>query len=847
MSDPRHNLPLSADDFIGRERDISDLCRLLGNSRLVSLTGTGGIGKTRLAVHVADRLVSTFPDGAWFVDLSESTTAEQVVRSVARVLRVREGHGEETAEAVVTSLRPRRVLLLLDTCELATAAIGDLCRRFLESCPGVRILATSRQPLRVTGENIWRVPPLSLPARPAPVAVSGSALVRLPHREALRYEAVQLFVNRAHTVRPGFAMTRENSEQIIDVCRMLDGVPLAIELAAARIRILSVQQILHRLDDRFRLLATDGHDLPARQRSMRGALEWSHDLLTEAEQVLLRRLAVFCTWSLEMAEEVCSHDGIDREDVLDLHCSLVDKSLIVVDNEVDGTVNYRLPDTVRAYAAERLAEAGEEDELWERCLRESVCWAENMAAAVGGPLPWPDRLRYLRRLDHDRENATRLLDWVKRKGRAEEGIRLCLALRTYWFVRELFTDGSAHLRELLDTDPERQTRPVRARGLALYAELCLDVDGAQASDASAQEALVLARACGDPHATAVALSALCTMAVRTGENAKAYDYGHRALRAAKEVDDHFTEVTALDVLARVAKRRGENEAAEQLLNASIGIGESIGDQWSVARCLNRLGILSTERGDLDDATRRLDKALRLFAELGVAPETARCTAAVGYLELARRDIPGARRHFSSCLRISVASGRRGGIARALEALAALAVAEEQADRAASLAGVASYLRDRLDQPSDHAKRLLAEVKEMLPPEAADKAWEAWRNLPIEQVVERALAFPTGAATRWETPPSAPPPPIDAPPTPDTPQGAPELPSSLLSAAPSVLTPREREIAALVGGGLTNRQIAERLIISQATVARHIANIFRKLLFTSRTQLAEWARRHGLGS
>ncbi|WP_033299509.1 ATP-binding protein, partial [Nocardiopsis gilva] len=592
MSDPRHNLPLSADDFIGRERDISDLCRLLGNSRLVSLTGTGGIGKTRLAVHVADRLVSTFPDGAWFVDLSESTTHDQVVRSLARVLQIREGHGDETADALVTSLRPQRVLLLLDTCELAAASVGALCKRLLASCPGLRILATSRQPLRVAGENIWRVPPLSLPARPAPVAASGTALVRLPHREALRYEAVQLFVNRAHAVRPGFEMTRENSEQIIDVCRMLDGVPLAIELAAARIRILSVQQILHRLDDRFRLLATDGHDLPARQRSMRGALEWSHDLLSEAEQILLRRLSVFSTWSLEMAEEVCSHSGLEREDVLDLHCSLVDKSLIVVDNEIDGTVHYRLPDTVRAYAAERLAEAGEEDGLWERCLRESVCWLENMAAVVGGSLPWADRLRYLRRLDHHRENATRLLDWVKHRGRAEEGIRLCLALRPYWFIRELFTDGTAHLQQLLATDPERQSRPVRARGLAVYAELCLDVEGAQEAENAALDALELARACGDPTARAISLCALATMAARTGDNPAAYGYGHQALRAAKEIDDPFTEVTSLDVLARVAKRRGENEAAEQLLNTSISIGESIGDQWCVARSLNRLGVLS---------------------------------------------------------------------------------------------------------------------------------------------------------------------------------------------------------------------------------------------------------------
>ncbi|GAA1761125.1 MULTISPECIES: ATP-binding protein [Streptomonospora] len=809
MTTPRPSPPRAAGELIGRERDIADLCRVVGGNRLVSLTGSGGMGKTRLAVRVMELAEPRFADGVRFADLGEAASPDQVVRAVARSLRVLENSEKPPLDAIVTDLRDKRALVLLDTCERAVAPLADLCREVLASCPGVHILATSRQPLRVPGESVWRVPPLSLP--PAPRLREDGARVRpVPPEHTRRYEAVRLFAARAQQARPGFRLTAENADGITRICRMLDGVPLAIELAAARVRVLSVQQILNRLDDRFRLLVAAGDALPARQRTLRAVLEWSHDLLSHPEQVLLRRLTVFGTWNLEQAEKVCGHGDVDPGDVLELLSSLLDKSLVVLDTEVDETVYYRLPETVRAYAAERLAAAGEEDDCWRRCLDEAVGRAEAMAAAIARPLPWSRRLALLHLLDHHRENTARLLTWAQRNGRAEEGLRLCVALRPYWFVRGLFIDGTRSLRQLLWISPESQPPPVRARALAVHAELCLEVEGAGTAVSIATSALETARECDDTPAEAVALGVLAAAALRMGQDGASTGHAHMALAAAEQAGDHFTEVYALGTLGRLARRRGDASIAEEYLHRSIAAAERLDDRWCVARSLQGLGVLATQRGELEAAARRLDRALRILAEMGVAPQTARCSASMGYLELARGDISGARRLFSGALRISSAAGRRGAMARALEALAELALTEEQPERAASLAGVAARLYTALQQPSPRAERLYRQVGHMLPSDVADKAWKAWRPLSLDQVVEQAVSFP-----------------------------APRRP------LPSLLTRREREIAVLVGESMSNRQIADHLTISQATVARHVANIFRKLLITSRAQLAAWVDEHRL--
>lgn len=811
MSHPRHNLPLPTGEFlrfVGRERDIVDLCRLLGTARLVTLTGTGGIGKTRLALHVAERLLRRFPDGIRFIDLSESTHSEQALRTVASGLQTVEDDDRTVTESIITALRTQNMLLLLDTCEYAVGPMAQLCQAILLDCPRVRILVTSRQPLHVPEENLWRVPPLSLPTNPTPTDPYASSPAPLPRRDIQRYESVRLFVTRAHAARSDFEMTRENSGYVAEICRMLDGMPLAIELAAARVRVLSVQQILRRLDDRFQLLTSDGSDtLPARQRTLRAVLSWSHELLSEPERLLLHRLSVFTTWYLEAAEEVCSGEGVDPTDVLSLHFSLLDKSLIVMDVELDGRTHYRLPETVRAYAAEQLAAEGTADHYWGRFLDFCVGRAGRMLERVRGPLPWTERVDSLRLYDHHRDNFGRLIVWALSQGRVDDALRLCMGLRTHWNVRGLAPEGSWSLERSLETDPDEQDPSLRAMALALHAELRLDLDPVPEVTARARVALEAARACRAPEAAATALTILAQLGLRTGDLDESERQASAAWSWAERAQDPVTEGAVLEVLALLARRRGDGDTALLHLKRRTSRAEELDDRWSRARGLHLLGVLAAERREFESAHALMDEALEIFTQLEANPATARCSRALGRLQLTEGRPMKARVPLSTSLQVSFASGQRIAVARALEALAELALAEGDAERAAALAGAAADLRASLQRPSAETVRLRSAIERAIGHTRAAEAWEAWRALPLEQVRDRALAFPArdGAA-----------PPVEE------------------------LTRREREIAELAEQGLSNREIAARLAISQATVARHIANIFRKLSISSRRQLTGWA-------
>ncbi|GHD26105.1 ATP-binding protein [Nocardiopsis kunsanensis] len=818
MSHPRHNLPLSTGEFlrfVGRERDIVDLCRLLGTARLVTLTGTGGIGKTRLALHVGERLLRRFPNGIRYIDLSESTHHGQALRTVANGLQAVEDDARTTTESIITALRTQNMLLLLDTCEYAVGPMAQLCQAILRDCPRVRILVTSRQPLHVPEENIWRVPPLSLPARPTPTDPYASSPAPLPRRDIQRYESVRLFVTRAHAARSGFEMTRENSGYVAEICRMLDGMPLAIELAAARVRVLSVQQILRRLDDRFQLLTSDGSDaLPARQRTLRAVLSWSHELLSEPERLLLHRLSVFSTWYLEAAEEVCSGEGVDPTDVLSLHFSLLDKSLIVMDVELDGLTHYRLPETVRAYAAEQLAAEGCVDHYWGRFLDFCVGRTEQLLERARGPLSWRERVGSLRLHDHHRDNYGRLIMWALAHGRVDDALRLCTGLRTHWNVRGLASEGSWRLERTLETDPDGQDPPLRALGLALDAELRLDLDPAPEVATRARLALEAARACRAPEAMATALTILAQLGLRTGGDLEESErQASAAWSWAERAQDPVTEGAVLEVSALLARRRGDGDTALLHLKRRTVRAEELGDQWSRARGLHLLGVLAAERREFAPARALMEEALEVFTHLQANPATARCSRALGRLHLSEGRPMEAREPLSTSLRVSFASGQRIAVARALEALAELALAEGEAERAAALVGTAAGLRESLQRPSAETVRLRSAIERSVGPARAAEAWGAWRALPLEQVRDRALAFPT----REEAP------------------------------QPEELTRREREIAELAGQGLSNREIAARLSISQATAARHIANIFRKLSISSRRQLTGWASQGETGA
>ncbi|WP_017612298.1 LuxR C-terminal-related transcriptional regulator [Nocardiopsis salina] len=817
MSHPRHTLPLSTGEFlrfVGRERDIVDLCRLLGTARLVTLTGTGGIGKTRLALHVAERLLRRFPDGTRFIDLSESTCHEQALRTVANGLQAVEDDARTVTESIITALRTQNTLLLLDTCEYAIGPMAQLCQAILRDCPRVRILVTSRQPLHVPEENIWRVPPLSLPTRPTPTDPYASSPAPLPRRDIQRYESVRLFVTRAHAARSGFEMTRENSGYVAEICRMLDGMPLAIELAAARVRVLSVQQILRRLDDRFQLLTSDGSDaLPPRQRTLRAVLSWSHELLSEPERLLLHRLSAFTTWYLEAAEEVCSGEGVDPTEVLPLHFSLLDKSLIVMDVELDGRTHYRLPETVRAYAAEQLAAEGDAELYWGRYLDYAVGQVQRDVRRVRDPQPWPERVGRLRLYDHHRDNIGRLVGWALSHGRPDDALRLVTGLRTHWNVRGLAAEGSWLIERCLDTGADDQDPHLRALALALHAELRLDLDPPTQVTALARCALESARACRAPEAAATALTILAQLALRSGELDESERHATAAWAWAERSRDPVTEGAALEVSALLARRRGDGDTALLHLKRRTARAEELDDQWSRARGLHLLGVLAAERREFGPARTLMEEGLEIFTHLEANPAAARCSRALGRLHLSEGRPVDAREPLATSLRVSFASGQRIAVARALEALAELALAEEEAERAAALVGSAAELRASLQRPSAETVRLRSAVERAVGHTRAAEGWEAWRSLPLEQVRDRALAFPVAG------------------------EDEPRV---------EELTRRESEIAELAGQGLSNREIGSRLSISQSTAARHIANIFRKLSISSRRQLTGWVSRGEAG-
>ncbi len=500
------NIHEEPNSFIGRERELGELREFVRVARALTLCGTGGIGKSRLAVHMLAALSGDFPDGAWFVELGDLQQPDLVISKVASAVGVVEERGRPLVETLAAALAPRRMLLALDNCEHVIDAAARLCQRLLASSPGLRIIATSREPLRVAAEVIFHVPPLSTP----PPGVLGPA-------ELAGYEAVRLFADRAAAAAGGFALGPANASSVATLCRALDGVPLAIELAAAWVRVLSVEQIAARLGGRFQLLTTGDRTAPARQRTLRATMDWSHELLTSCEQLMLRRLSVFAGWSLDMAEEVCSDDRLPADHVLDLITGLVDKSLVVVEPEVLGQTRYRMLDTIREYAAERLAEAGESAER-ERRLREYSLRVAEESMAVGmaiKPAPWSARVDVFRRYDIDVGNALQVLSQCLADGDAETGLRICTAIRPCWIVRGTFAEGAEWFDSFLAIDAPGLAAGVRGPALIGRAQLALPSNPAAARQ-WARDGLALCRDAGDEFWTAAALNLLAEVALHTG-------------------------------------------------------------------------------------------------------------------------------------------------------------------------------------------------------------------------------------------------------------------------------------------------------------------------------------------
>ncbi len=815
------NLPAEPNSFVGRDRDLGDLQLLIGNVRVLTLCGPGGIGKTRLAMRLGWQLADDFPDGMWLVELGSTAEPALAARQVATVLGVSEEGGRSVTATLADALRDRQLLLILDTCEHLVDAVADLARDLIASCPLLRVVATSREPLRVRGETVWRVQPLSQPAELALLP----GLTAPDPAAAAEHEAVRLFVERAQAVRPGFQLTADNCAQVVRICRTLDGVPLAIELAAAQIRALSVEQIAARLDDRFRLLASGDRTAPPRQQTLQAAVDWSFELLTRDEQVLLRRLSVFAGWSLQMAEQVCADEQIPASRVLDLLAALIDKSLVALEEELAGDARYRLLDTIRQYAADSLAASGEQEVVRDRQLRCMLALADdfNRHAFTNGALSWAEQVRLYQRVSPEQGNFRAALTFCLDRRDPERGLRLCSVLRSPWIVQGDVTEGLSWFDRFLALD-ERVPADVRVRALMLRAELAFEHQDYLAAARSAQAAVAMCSAY--PAASpAGGLRLLALISLRAGFAEQALAQADAALAAAiTHADDWeqgLTQVARAAVLARnglLADAQSGYETALSLLAGSNG--------WGIANALYGFGSLARARRDNAGAQRHFRAALEYFTELGARTEIARCLAGLGWIAIADLDVPTAAASLAESLELSIATGQRLGIARGIEAFAALSVVRGDDAAAARLEGAAAALREAVGPVRSAAAQsrldgLLAAAHHRLGPE-----------LTAELVAEGGLLSPHDAA-----------------------RYALHSVADVLTAADvggpggddhdaaqphgSVLTTREHEIALLIARGLSNRGIAEELYISPATAARHVANILAKLGLNSRAQVAAW--------
>jgi predicted ATPase/DNA-binding NarL/FixJ family response regulator len=793
-------LPTEPNSFVGREHELDELRKLVCSTRMVTLTGPGGIGKTRLALHALTLTAADFADGVCYVELADVTSPDLVVARVASVVGVTEEENRPLLHTLTDALRPRSLVLALDNCEHLIEACARLCQRLLASAPDLRLLATSREPLRVAGETVWQVPPLAV----------GSA-------DGSASEAVRLFAERAAATAPGFALTPANADDVAAICRSLDGIPLAIELAAARVRALSVEQIRMRVADRFGLLTTGDRAAAPRQQTLRAAIDWSHDLLTKREQALLRRLSVFAGWSLEMAEQVCTDDLVPAAAILDTVAALVDKSLVVREPESLGQARFRMLDTIREYAAENLTSAGEATEIQHRFRDHTLAVVErNFAVGMAlVPAPWQDRVDVFRRYDVDAGNVWLVLGECLAEGDVATGLRICTAIRPCMLVRGEFALGCEWLDAFLALPEAADVAPgIRGQALIGRAQLTLPAEPADA-EPSARSGLDLCRAAGDLFWTAAGLNLLSEIAIHTGRPDEAETLSREAATTAEANGDGWNTGWSLGIRSAIAAVRGNMPEAAQLASASIDVMRAINHQWGAARAQLSLGDLARLRGDLDGAQRMYADALGYLREISARPEIARCLSGLGRIALELGDAEAARKYLAESLRLCRDIGTHIGMARGIESWAALASHEGDAEGAVMLAAAAGALRATTGLPPvprARTDRYLA-AADHLDDGATALLWARGLALSPEAAIELALGQ-----------------------YPKSPR--PQRAAATLT-PPGGLTPRELEIAALIAAGRRNKAIAAELVISPATVARHVANIMAKLDFRSRAQIAAW--------
>lgn len=688
--DRRNNLPAERTSFVGRADQVVEVERLMAMTRLLTLTGVGGAGKTRLALEIARNLVEIHPEGAWLVELAALSDPEPVPQAVAKALGVREQPGLPLTAALKDHLHSKKLLLVIDNCEHLVDATARLVETLLDACPELRVLTTSREALNVPGEMVWRVPSLSVPGRGA--AVEGAA----------GSESVRLFVERARYRDPDFVLTPENAAAVAGVCRGLGGIPLAIELAAAQVGALSIGQISARLAGSLELLE-GSRTAPLRQRTLEGALDWSYRLLTEKEKRLFGWLSVFAGgWTLEAAEEVGAGRGIEPEDVLRLLLGLVDKSLVTVEPAGDGEPRYGMLQPVRQYAAHKLkADGGAEG-----VHRRHVAWFLGLAEKAASEIEGPRQLAWLERLEAEHDDLRATLTWLREKGDAEKGLRLAAALGRYWYLRGYFAEGKVWLEEFLDLSARRDATMARAK--AFY------------------ELGALANRNADP----------------SDDRAAARGYLRESLRIYRQLGDG-PQTTVLRELGSVSIGVSDWRTARAALEEALDLDERAGDDGGIAKTHTFLGIMTCLQGDLEPAQAHFEESLAYLEGTGAKNDVNTNLYFLGCLACDRGEYAAARAYFGRMMEGNSLHLFRWAAPVVMLGYARLAAGEGQAARALRLAGAGTTLRRAIGGPTGPAfiaylRRGLEPAWRTLGREEAMAAFEQGSAMTLEEAVECAF-------------------------------------------------------------------------------------------------------------
>lgn len=808
-----HNLPVQLTRFIGRRREMADVEERLVQTHLLTLTGAGGSGKTRLALQVGADLLGAYRDGVWLVELASLADPSLVPQGIASVLNLREERNRPVLHTLVDYCKPRQMLLVLDNCEHLIAACATAAEALLRACPNLRVLTTSREPLGVAGEVTWPVPSLSLPERG----------LLPPIDTLLHYESVRLFVERAAAMQPGFSLTSQNAPAVVQVCQRLDGIPLAVELAAARVKVLSVEQIADRLDDRFQLLTAGSRTAMPRHRTLRGTMDWSHDLLSEQERTLWRRLSVFAGgFTLAAAESVCAGGSIAGAQVLALLSQLVDKSLVAAEDQGQEKF-YKCPETIRQYGAEKLRESGEEAGLRQRHRDWYLALIEGVAPKLQGP----EQGAWLQRLEQEHDNLRAALHWSRQPAEREAALRLVAGLWWFWYVRGHIGEGSSWLEAVLAE--AKAPVPARAEALRGAGMLAREQGDYDRAEALGEESLALSRQLGDLASVSKSLNNLGIVALGRGRYDRAESLYLESLAIVRAFGNQYGMARALGNLGYAALELEQYDKAHERFAESLRLSRAIGDTQSLAMTLNFLGLVDQRQGNPDRAEQRHREALELARQLGDNRTIARVLFSLGGLALAQNDGSGARALLGECLVLRQQLLDREGAVACLEALAGLAGRQGQPVRAARLLGAAAALRLEIGAPvppDDEAlvQTSTAAARGVLGPEAFAVEWAQGQRLTLDQAIAYALAEPVAVQ-----------PPVAA------------SRSASTLAALDRLTVRELQIAGLVARGLTAKEIGARLHLSPRTVEKHEENIRAKLQVPNRAALAAWGVTSGLAS